>query len=344
MKKRQIRFRAGCLVLAMHVTVLAGLAPSAAHAQLKLVQTVAFPNPATEKFDHFGIDLKHGRLFATPETNKCVEVFDIKTGKHLSTIQGIGEPHAVLYRADLNRLYITDGEDGSVRIIDGASYQILKTVKLLVDADSIGYDGATRYLYVTNGGKDAKLDYVMLSVISTDTGEKIGDIKVEGNTLEAMALESGTSRLFINNSAKNTVEVIDRKQQKLVASWPVTLGKMNVAMGLDEANHRLFIGCRDGHLVVMDTENGREIGVFPITKGKTDDMAFDAAKKRIYIATAGVVDVYEQAGPDQYSRLGTAKTAPLAKTASLVPELNRYFVAVPKSDEANAEILVFKVE
>jgi DNA-binding beta-propeller fold protein YncE len=329
--------------------IVAGtLAPVPAVAQLKLVQHFEFPADLPGKFDHFGVDLKHNRLFVTPESSKAVEVFDIKTGKHIRTIHGLGEAHSVVYREDLNKIYVADGGleggEGALQIIDGTTYSIEKSVSLLTDADNAGYDASTGHVYVTSGGKDAKLDHVMITEIATDSGEKIGEIKVGGDTLEAMALESGSRRMYINNSATNQVEVIDRDQRKIVESWPVTLGRVNVAMALDEANHRLFIGCRDGHLVVMDTQTGKELQALPITKGKTDDMVFDATKKRIYVATAGAVDVYSQIDADNYKLLQTVATTPLAKTARLVPEINRYFVASPKDSGKKAEILVYEIQ
>lgn len=321
--------------------------PSPAIAQLKLVQRFDVPG-GSEKFDHFGVDLKHGRLFASPETAHAVEVLDIRTGKHIRTIPIEGEAHSILYREDLDRIYVADGgvdgTPGALRIIDGASYSPLKTVSLLADADNFGYDPANRHLYVSNGGKDAKLNYVMLTEIATDTGEKVGDIKVPGDTVEAMAIESGSRRMYVNNSAMNRVDVVDRDQREIVASWPLTLGKMNVPMALDEPNHRLLVGCRDGHLVAMDTRTGKELQVLPITKGRTDDMVFDPVGKRIYVATTGAVDVYSQIDPNHYKLLQTVKTNPVGKTARLVPELNRYFVASPKHNGGKAEVLVFEVQ
>jgi DNA-binding beta-propeller fold protein YncE len=317
--------------------------PCRVPAQLKLLQRIPVPGDVGGHFDHFAVDLKHDRLFATPEAGKCLEVFNVRTGEHLRTISGIDKSHAVFYREDLDRIYVTDGEDGSLRIIDGATYRILKTVKLRPDADSAAYDPSTRYLYIDNGGKDAKQTYTMISVIATDTGDIVAEIKVDSNSLEAIALESGSSRMYVNSRGTNEIEVIDRVQGRIVATWPITLGKGNVPMALDEANHRLFVGCRDGKMVVLDTTNGKELQALPITKG-TDDMVFDPVKKRIYLANDGAVDVYEQTDPDHYKLLGTVPTGPAAKTARLVPELNRYFVAVPKHDEKKAEILVFEVE
>ena len=323
--------------------LLAAAMPHQARAQLKLLQHIPVPGDIGGHFDHFAVDLKHGRLFATPEAGKCLEVFDIRTGKHLRTVSGIDEPHAVFYREDLDRIYVTDGVDGSLRIIDGGTYKILKTVKLRPDADSAAYDPSTRYLYIDNGGKDAKQSYTMISVIATDTGDLVAEIRVDSNQLEAIALESASSRMYVNSRGTNEIKVIDRNERRIIATWPITLGKVNVPMALDEANHRLFVGCRDGKMVVLDTTSGKELQALPITKG-TDDMVFDPMKKRIYITNDGAVDVYEQIDADHYKLLGTTPTGPVAKTARLVPELNRYFVAAPKHDDKKAEILVFKVE
>src|SRR6202521_5630381 len=122
------------------------------NAPLKLVQTFKLPPDVKGNFDHFAIDLKGNRLFATPEEYKAVLVFDLKTGKLIHEISGIEKPHAVLYRPDVKRLFITDGESGDLKIVDSDSYAIVSSVKLLEDADSIGYDPKTKYLYIDNGG------------------------------------------------------------------------------------------------------------------------------------------------------------------------------------------------
>jgi DNA-binding beta-propeller fold protein YncE len=309
---------------------------------LKLVQTIKLPADVKGHFDHFEIDLKNQRLFATPEEYKGVLVFDLRTSKLVHTIRGIEKSHAVLYREDVNRLYVTDGEAGDLEIFDATSYALLSSVKLLEDADSIGYDPSTKYLYIDNGGGDVHQTYSMLTVVDTTTGKKVADIKIDGDTLEAMALEKSGPKIYVNNKAKNQVDVVDREKREVTASWPVTKCKGPVAMAFDEANHRLFVACRDGNLVALDTETGKEVTALPITKG-VDDAVYDAASKRIYTAADGNVDVYEETDPNSYKLLAKVPTAPLGRTAKLVPELNRYFVAVPEHGTTTAEILVFEV-
>jgi outer membrane protein assembly factor BamB len=219
-------------------------------------------------------------------------------------------------------------------------------VKLLLDADSVGYDPATKYLYVDNGGGDAHQTYSMISIVDTTEGKKVGDIKVDGETIEAMALETSSLKLYVNNKTKNQVEVVDREKRAVIGTWPITQGKVNVAIALDEANHRLFVACRSGQIVVLDTQTGKELQALPIAQG-VDDLAFDPASKRIYAACGageGSVDVYEERDPDHYESIGKIPSGPVGKTARLVPELKRYFVAVPQHGSSDAEILVYQVQ
>lgn len=312
-------------------------------APLKLVQTIKLPPDIKGNFDHFAIDLKTNRLFATPEGYKAVLVFDLQNGKLVHTIKGIEKPHAILYREDLNRLYVTDGEAGELKIYNATTYALLSAVKLLLDTDSIGYDPETKLLYIDNGGGDAHETYSMISIVDTTAGKKVADIKVDGDTLEALRLEKSSPKMYVNNKAKSQVDVIDRNKREILASWPVTKSKTNVAMALDEANHRLFIACRGGDIVVFDTTSGKELTALPITKG-VDDLVYDEASRRLYASADGDADVYGQTDADHYKLLGKVPTGPMGRTSLLVPALKRYFVAVPRHGTESAEILVFEVQ
>src|SRR5437870_13211718 len=133
----------------------------------------------------------------------------------------IDKPHAILCREDLHRLYVTDGEAGELKIFDSTNYALVSYVKLLLDADSIGYDRETKLLYIDNGGGDVHETYSMISVVETTAGKKVADMKVDGDTLEAMRLERSSSRMYVNNKAKGQVEVIDRNKREIVESWQI---------------------------------------------------------------------------------------------------------------------------
>jgi len=315
--------------------------PGSSPEPLRLVQTYELPENIKGNFDHFEVDLKRNRLFATPEDFKSVLVIDIATGKLIHQIDGILRPHAVLYRADTDRIYVTDGGDGSVKVYGGEDYRQLARIPLVKDADSIGYDISRHYLYVDNGGRDVSQIYSIVSAIDTNTGSKLADMKVGGETLEAMALDNYRPHIYVNDTANNQVVVIDRLRNTILANWPITLGRKNVAMALDEFRQRLFVGCRNGQIVVLDSNTGKELQALPIASG-IDDLIYDPATRRIYAATNGVIEVFEQTDLDHYVSKGTIGTGANGRTARFVPQLNRLFVAVPSTGLRHARVLVYE--
>ena len=300
---------------------------------LKSAQTIALPAGKT-KFDHFGVDLAHRRLFVTPEDQHRLLVLDLNSGRMLKEIPNIGTPHAVLYRPDLNRIYVTDGAAGAVKVFDGESYKLLASIALASDADSIGYEAARNLLYVANGGKDAGQNYSLLSVVDTSQNRKVKEMHIDGDTLEAMAIEVWRPRGYINNKAHNSIEVLDLWKNVVVATWPVTMGKGNVAMAVDEQHQRLFVGCRSGQIVVFDSNTGKELHSLPIATG-IDDLQFDAATKRLYAVGGGAVSVFEENDADHFNPLSPVTISGKAATGLLVSEVNRFFVAVPSGSAAS---------
>jgi len=171
---------------------------------LKQVGKYEFPSSVTGRFDHLLVDLKTQRMFTTPQSAKAVMVFDLKTREMIHTIAGIEIPHHLLYREDLNRLYVTDGGNGgALRIIDGKTYEFIKSVPLLPDADPSIYDPATKLLYVESGGKDANMDYSTINIINTTSGENLGSLTVDSPGLDGMAIEASGPRIYETDVAKN---------------------------------------------------------------------------------------------------------------------------------------------
>ena len=332
------------LVAVLSVAVAAGTARAAD--PLKLIAKYKMPSGVKGRFDHLGVDLRGDRLFLAAESAHAVLVFNLRTGQYIRSITGIGIPHAIFCREDLDRIYVTDGGAGELKIYDGESYRLVKSVKLKADADSIGYDAATEDLYIDNGGGDAHETFSMFSTVNTTTGDKAAEMQIDGDTLEAMAIEKSGPRIFVNNRAKNQISVIDRKTRKLLASWPVTMSKFNVAMAFDEGSHRLFVGCRGGEIVVVDTHTGKELQALPIPKG-VDDLIFDPGRKRIYATCGsdkGAIAVYEETDADHYQSLGAIPSAPGGKNEVLVAQLGRLYVAIPPQGTEPGEVYVYRTQ
>jgi hypothetical protein len=312
---------------------------------LKLVATIPLPGLHDGDFDHFAPDLDGHRLFLTGEENEKVLVLDTSTNKLIHTMDNVKAPHAILYRKDLKKLFIVEGDASAVKVYDSDSYQIDGEIKVAVDADSIAYDPVTNYLYVVNGGREAHTSYSLISVIDTNTAQKLRDIKIDSNHVEAIVLEKSGPRMFMNIAGQNAVGVMDRNQSRLSATWPLPAGdKLNVAMGLDETNHRLFVVTRNpGKLIVLNSDNGKVTASLP-TVGMVDDMSYDSKLKRLYLAGDQFVEVFEQKDADHYALLARVPGSFRAKTAILVPELNRYYLAVPHHGTQEAEVRVYETK
>jgi DNA-binding beta-propeller fold protein YncE len=328
---------------------ICGTSVALAQQPLALVESIEMPEvPAGPYADHMSLDLKGQRLFTTPQANKAVDVLDIKAGKVLHTIAGFGNPHAILYRADRNRLFVTDGGVGALKIFDATSYQEIKSIKLELDADGMGYDEKTGYLYVSNGGEAAGKQYTLISIIDTVSEQKIGDIRVDAPGLEAMTIDHAGGRLYIDLPEENSIAVIDLKQRVVTATWPLTKGKGNMALAFDAAHKVLYVGCRDtdvrGSILVVDAETGKELNRLPIG-GWVDSLFYDPVKGRLY-ASAGVGEVftYARLANGDFKALEPVDTAVMAKTALYSPELDRLFVAVPHLGETKSKVLIFKPE
>ncbi len=312
---------------------------------LKLVGTIPLPGLKDGDFDHFTPDVEGHRLFLTGEENDKLLVLDTGTNKLIHTMENVKSPHAILFRKDLKKLFVVEGDASAVRVYDSENYQPITDIKVSIDADSIAYDAATHYLYVVNGGREAHTPYSLISVIDTDNLKKLRDIKIDTNHVEAIVLEKSGPRMFCNLTGKNSVGVLDRNKSGLIATWPLPAGdKLNVAMALDEANHRLFVITRNpGKLIVLNSDSGKVVSDLPAV-GMVDDMSYDAQHKRLYLAGDGSLDVFEQKDADHYALLAKIPGAFRAKTGILVPELNRYYLGVPHHENKEAEVRVYEVQ
>jgi hypothetical protein len=332
------------------IFLLAGLAllGAAARAQekqpLKLIKSVPLPALKDGDFDHFTADLASKRLFSAAEENSKALVFDLESGKLLQTMSDLKAPHSIVYRDDLKKLFVVDGDLGKIRMYDGATYKNAGDIDVREGADSMAYDPATKYMYVITGGSDAKMPNSYLTTVDSTSGKKIGDIKLDSDDVEAVVLEKSGPRIFVEVRGKNAIEVFDRQKQTLLATWPLPNDATKPsAMAYDESTQRLFIGERTpGKLVVIDSSSGKVVTTQP-GASMIDDMGFDAAHKLIFFAGTEFLDVFRERDADHVELLGKVPTAFRAKTGIFVPELNRYYLGVPHHETKNAELRIYEV-
>lgn len=322
------------LLAALLVALAIVHARAAEPAPLKLTQTIPLPD-VTGRFDHFAVDVRGRQLFVAALGNNSLEIIGLDAGARITSVTGLEKPTCVLFLPDPGRILVANADEGSVRVYDAVTYRPVKRLGSLDDADNLRLDAKAGHIYAGYGAG-------ALGLIDAKTLRQFGAIRLAAHP-ESFQLEQQGPRLFVNVPQSNHVAVIDRAKQTVIATWPLKPFQQHFPMALDEANKRLFIGCRQpARLVVLDTATGKPVADLPIA-GDTDDLFYDAKLKRIYISCGeGFIDVIEQRTADTYKPLVRLSTAPGARTSYFSHELNEYYVALPDQTDRAAEIRVYQ--
>ena len=309
---------------------------NAQSAPLKLKQ--AIPLPGVEgRIDHFASDVAGERLFVCALGNNTVEVLDLRKGARIHSITGLGAPQGIAYVPELNRIFVANDKNGICKVYDGKSFQQISELNFKDDADNVRYDDAAKKVYVGFGSGG-------IAVVNAADGKQIGSIKLSAHP-EAFELEQNGRRIFVNVPNSRNVAVIDRDKGKIVATWKTDLVFGNFPMALDEANHRLFVGCRlPSTLVVLNTDSGNVVAKIDIS-GDPDEVFYDSKHHRIYtICGAGKINILDQIDPNTYAVSTKIDTTDGARTGLFVPERHALFVAIPHRGSQDAEIREYEIE
>jgi DNA-binding beta-propeller fold protein YncE len=300
----------------------------------------------TGDFDHFGVDIKGDRLFLAAEEHKTVEVFDLRTGDRIRSIEGFGQPLMMVYLPESNHLVVTDGGDSAVYLVDCKKYKIIRTIKLGPGVDHGVLNPVNRYYYVESGGGSNAPTHV-LSIIDTESFKHVGDIAgLPGNSNEGMVIDRQGKKLYVNLTGTDEVGVVDLDKRQLVAKWPLPDAQVAHPIMLDESNHRLFIATRKPAMfIVFNTDSGKPVASLPCV-GVNSDMSFDVARKRIYVTGSETASVFEQRDADHYEHIADVPTAYRAKSSIFVPDLKRLYIAVSGKGKPDAklELQIYEVQ
>src|SRR5580700_904467 len=312
---------------------------------LRLVETI--PLPTEGYMDHLTVDLKNQHLFLSGENNKSFVVVDLRAGKVIHETKGLGgNPRKPFFDSKTNLIWVDLG-DNTVVGIDASSYEVTKTVELSGGKgaakrtpDNAAYDPA-RSLYYAGVGTPGSLDG-SIEIVDTKAAKLVASIKMNGSGPDGIALDPSGKRLYVGMgdvvNGESICKVIDTEKREVGAEWPITGGPQPHVAALDAAHHRLFIGSRlqgghqgePGKLVVMNTDTGKVVQVLD-SVGGADEIFYDAPTGRIYFSgSTGTIAVFKQKDPDRYELLGKVPTGAIAKSGTWIPELKRYYAAVPK--------------
>lgn len=296
--------RAFTIVLA--VSAMAVLAATN-DAGYRLVKTVTLGGEGG--WDYFEVDPATSRVFIPRGTH--IQVVD-PDGKQVADVSGVHEAHAIAFAPDLKRAFLST--DHSVTVLDTDKLKVLREVKLPNgrDPDAILYDPATKRVFTFNGGGGN--DTI---AIDAETGKVLGSLPLGGKPEFAQA--DGSGRVYVNVEDKSQITAFDAKTLKALDTWPIAPCKEPSGLAIDVAHQRLFAGCHNQLMTVVDYSNGKVVATIPIGKG-VDANRFDPATGMAFASCGdGTITVAHEDSPDKYSVAQTIATQRGARTMTVDP-------------------------
>ena len=306
---------------------------------LQLEEQIPVPGVAG-RLDHFTADAKRRRLFVSALGNNTLEVIDVFAGKVIHSIKGLAQPQGPLYVSGVDKLYVANAEDGKVRVYDGATYTLRKSIDFGKDPDNMRYDETSKTIFVGFGEDDGGI-----AMIDPKTDERVGQVYKTGGHPESFQVEASGGHIFVNvPDAGNVVESIDRKTGT-ATKWPLKGLRANYAMALNEEDHRLFtITRKTPMMVVLNTETGNEVARLRAA-GECDDVFFDPSRKRIYVIGAeGFITVFQQNDPDHYELIANVPSGIGIRTGYYFTKRDRFYVGVPAKGSEPAQVWTYETE
>jgi DNA-binding beta-propeller fold protein YncE len=330
------------LIAASALRLLAQQNPPAESAA-PLVLTGAIPLPNVRgRIDHFGFDPAHNRLFLSALGNNTEEIIGIGPQTVVHTISGVPTPQGVAYSPETNKLFV-GSDEGKLYIYDGASFDLITSIDFGDDVDNLRYDVAEKRLYVGYG--DEKTGAI--GMVDAATNKRLSNEFKLGAHPESFQLEASGPNIYVNLPDLKQIAVINRTTHS-ITRWPVTF-ESNFPMALDEPDHRLFVATRaPSQMAVFDTGSGQPVAAIP-TVQDSDDLYYDAARKRIYVPGGeGYISVFQQEDADHYRLLAKVPTAIGARTAGYFGKgrkgFDRFYLAVPARADHGAEVWIYTVQ
>jgi WD40 repeat protein len=254
-----------------------------------------------------------GRVFVSRGTH--VMVVDGTTGKVIGDIPDTPRMHGVGLAPKYNHGFTTNGGDSTVTMFDLKTLAVIKKIKIPTGGlDGIMYDDYSDHIILTNHSRPIGTAVAL----DANTGDIVGTAELEDNAPEGAASD-GKGKLFVNNESKNTIQVLDAKTMKVLASWPLAPCDGPTGIAYDRSTNRIFSGCGNTS-VVVDPATGKVVATIKNGDG-VDALGFDASEKLIYIPAGrdSNVTVVRETSPNKYTVIATVPTMRGAKTITVDP-------------------------
>ena len=304
--RKLARILAVCLV-AMGVT-------SAQDAGLHVIKTYKVGGEGG--WDYLNIDANSRHLFISRGTH--VIVLEADTGKQVGDILDTPGVHGIALAPSLGRGFTSNGREGTVTIFDLNTLKpISKVQNVGKNPDAILFDPSTQRVFTFNGGSHDS------TAIEAATGKIVGTIPLDGKP--EFGVSTGTGEVFVNIEDKSEIAALDPHNLKVKSVWPLAPCEEPSGLAIDIKNHRLFSGCGNKLMAIVDADSGKLISTLPIGDG-VDATAFDPETGLAFASCGeGVLTVVHEDSPDKFSVAENVPTQRGARTMTLDAANTRYF-------------------
>jgi DNA-binding beta-propeller fold protein YncE len=272
-------------------------------------------------WDYLASDANARRLYISRATH--VMVIDADSGKSVGDIPDTPGVHGIALAPELGRGFTSNGRENTVSIFDIKTLATSSKVKVGDGPDAILYDPATKRVFTFNGrGHDS-------TALDAAKGTVLGTIKLDGKP--EFAASDGKGEIFVNIEDKSELVAIDPNKLEVKAKWPLAPCTEPSGLAMDRKNRRLFVGCDNKMMAVVDADNGKVLTTLPIGEG-VDATAFDD-DTGLAFASCGedaVLTVVHEDSPDKFSVAENVKTQSGARTMALDSKTHNVFTVTAK--------------
>src|SRR5579863_9201951 len=272
-------------------------------------------------WDYLVADASARRLYISRATH--VIVLDLDSGKKLGDIPDTPGVHGIALAPELGRGFTSNGREGTVSIFDIKTLALISKVKVGENPDAILYDPATKRVFTFNGRSQDS------SAIDAASGKVLGTIKLDGKP--EFAASDAKGQVFVNIEDKSEIQVIDPNKLEVTAKWPLAPCTEPSGLSIDRKNRRLFVGCDNKMMAVVNADSGKVLATPAIGDG-VDATTFDPETGLAFASCGGdaVLTVVKEESPDKFTVAETVKTQDGARTLALDPKTHNVYVVTAK--------------
>jgi DNA-binding beta-propeller fold protein YncE len=258
-------------------------------------------------YDYTTVDSVFDRLYLSHGSQ--VNILNKASGDSIGVIKTEKDVHGIALVHALGKGYISNGSLNEVLVFDLNTNKVLAHVPTGKFADGIFYDSYSNKVISCNGMSKN------MTVIDPTTDKAVATIQLTG--WPETAVSDGIGKIYVNNAEKSEIDVIDAATFKVINQWPLAPGKGPSGLAIDRNSMRLFAGCENKLLVVMNAQNGKIVTTLPIG-GECDAVGFDIKRKTIYSSNGeGTLTIIRELSGDQFTVAQNLATKKGARTIAV---------------------------